>query len=478
MVYPPRVALLDWFRRAPVAAPVLARVERDELPVHVQPDTRPERRWTPEGLESALQAADSGDMQRAADICESLMTDPQIRSVLDQRVLGLQGLPLTFSGERNTEAERLWWRMLPPAELARLHRWGIMLGVVAIQWRYPDRPYSDGTYHPAADVWHPRWLRWQPYEHRWQIATRETGLIFLDEFPGEWTLYRPFGNRRPWAEGYWRALAFAWLLKRFALADRARHSEVNGTPIRKGSAPQGATDSQRSRWRSILAAMGRDSAVVLPAGWDLSLVETTGRGAELYDQQIEWADKAFAKVLTGAPILSEGSNMGFGEGTVFAAIKRDLIRFDALTLRNDLANDVDYWIDQNFGEGEHRFAWVTEPPEEQTRQAETVKATAEAAQAANLVLASHGKSVDIVSVLQRLGVPLLDTADEESIQAAKRAALVAPDLNALTQTRSAIEAFHAAHPERRTQALASDTPQPETPADPAAGAAQVATPSE
>lgn len=391
---------------------MLARVDRpDPDDPHVQPITRPDRLWTPEGLEAALQDADTGNLRRAADITESLMADPQIRSVLDQRVLGLQGLPLTFSGERNTDAERLWWGMLPPSELQRIHAWGIMLGVAPIRWVYPDAKNPDGTYYPRADVWHPRWLVQYQHDERWHITTRDDGLLPLDEYPDEWTLYRPWGNRRPWVSGYWRAIAFAWLLKRFALADRARHSEVNGTPIRKGIAPQGATDSQRSRWRSILAMMGRDSAVVLPAGWDLSLVETTGRGAELYEQQIEWADKAFAKVLTGAPILSEGSNMGFGEGTVFASIKRDLIRFDALTLRDCLAPDVDYWIDQNFGEGEYRFAWNTEPPEEARKQAETIKATAEAIRAANGELVGSGMAVDAAAIFQRMGLPLMTATD-------------------------------------------------------------------
>src|SRR5690242_8219012 len=52
--------------------------------------------WSPESTIAAANAADSGNMMRLADLCETIMADDRVDGVLDTRTHGLLGLPLSF----------------------------------------------------------------------------------------------------------------------------------------------------------------------------------------------------------------------------------------------------------------------------------------------------------------------------------------------------------------------------------------------
>lgn len=376
-----------------------------------QPLVYARSKWAPRDVDAALQSADTGVLQEPADLCEAVHSDQRARSAGDQRFLGLQGLELRFSGERRADLEHYFDAVFPTAELVKLHRWGVTLGVGLGQLVMPDagaRRGAEDLWMPRLVTWHPRTLTYQQSDDTWWTYTLDGERTRIDTASGEWILFTPYGTVRPWAEGLWRALAFAWILKRLALHDRARHGEVNGTPIRKGKAPQGSSERARSDWRRALERLGRDSVVVLPPGYDLELVETTGRGAELYAQQIEWADKAIAQLYLGQAVTVEGSNMGFGEGGVFSDVRRSLISFDAKTLREALGPYVDHWLDVNFGAGDWQFAWDTSPPVDQKMRAEALTALGTGVAAANAALIGTGKRLDAPRIFLEAGYPLLD----------------------------------------------------------------------
>src|SRR5262245_51262083 len=79
--------------------------------------------WAPADLRRAMQWADGGNLTRAADLCDAILTDDRAPSVIRTRVLALTGSDLSFeaapSGRlrrralRAAQAEEDWWAMLP-----------------------------------------------------------------------------------------------------------------------------------------------------------------------------------------------------------------------------------------------------------------------------------------------------------------------------------------------------------------------------
>ncbi len=383
--------------------------------------TRVQSNWTPRQVKSALSGADSGNLMSVADLVESVNNDDRVSGVLSTLTNGMLGLPLSFIGDDEVtdalkgddDSKGDWWSMFPESELSKLMRWGITLGV-GIGQRVPVIKRQLGEREVLTlKTWHPRWLRRQlataNEPGKWLLTTA-AGQIEIEPGDGQWIIYCPYGGDRPWAEGKWRALSFAWILKQFALHDRARHSEVLGSPARVGVSPEGATTRGRQNWLKQLKAMGRDTSLILPPGYNLKLVEATGRTWEIYTKQIEWADSATAVVLAGQTVTTEGSS-GFSRGNIHERIAHSIIRFGAETLSTTVRQEgLMPWSSENFGASQRAPwpVWDTTPPEDQKQKAETGRILGDAISKMDEALAASKRRVDATAILEAAGVPTLE----------------------------------------------------------------------
>ena len=237
--------------------------------------------WTPGLLRSAQLMADAGQLRLAADLCEALLGDGRVQGVLGTRVLGLLGLPLHFTpADESLAANRAtatleadFWKALPEQELAQLVSWGLLLGVGVgeLVWE----PSGDRVL-PRLRVWHPRWLRWDWEKRQWLLSVDGGTEVVIEPGRNKWVLFTPYGTHRPWSHGAWRACAQPWLLKHLAIQDWARHSEVHGSPVRVGVTPEGASAEIREQVAHDFARLGGDTAICLPAGFDLKFAEPSG----------------------------------------------------------------------------------------------------------------------------------------------------------------------------------------------------------
>lgn len=390
--------------------------------------------WRPRDIQDALHTADSGNLDMVADLCETLMADDRIGGVLATRTLGMLGLPLSLEGDPvqvaalsgahgvNDDADGDWSILHPENESAQIVAWGIVLGI-GLGQRVPlPRKPGERQLHRLRH-WHPRDLHWeqlQPDDPRrefgqsiaWKVRTAYGGIEDVVPGDGQWVLYQPYGETRPWASAAWRALAFAWILKRFALMDRARHLEVLGSPMRKGKAPAGATEAGRTKWRDQLRALSRDSAIVLPEGYDLELVEATGNSWEMYSKQVDWADAAIAVILAGQTVTTTGAT-GFADGKTQDTIRRELIRFTSKTWASALRRQsLRPWARVNFGtETTVLPKWDAESAEERLAIARSMISLGESIKGLNEAFAASGKRVDGSVLAQRYGIPMIDLPD-------------------------------------------------------------------
>ena len=374
-------------------------------------------------VKGALVDADTGNLARPADLVEAIMGDDRVQGVLSTRTHGLLGLPLSFPGgsraaqkalegkkglEGQTAVPGDWYTMFPEAQVSQLAAWGIVLGV-GLGERVPNKRDLEEREVPELRIWNPRWLRQDVMTERWYLMT-SGGEIEITPGDGRWIMYLPYGQTRPWTMGAWRPLSFAWVLKQFALHDRARHSEVQGSAARVGIAPAGATAAGRKQWLRDIRSMGRDNSIVLPFGYDYKIVEATGRTYEIYAAQIEWADRAIAITLAGQAVTTEGTS-GFSNGNIHAAIKKDLITFTAETLSTTLrAQGVVPWAITNFGDETDAPwpRWDTNPPLDKKAMAEAIATLGDAIAKCDAALASIGKRVDAIELASQFGIPLLD----------------------------------------------------------------------
>jgi hypothetical protein len=355
-----------------------------------EPSVRSFVTWTPTQRRNAVIMADAGTMIWAADICEAMLGDDRIPAVLQTRANALIGTEIDFDEQRvRTKHQKLpktlskvvqayeedWWTIFPEDELRRLIVWGLFLGVAIAQLVWKTDPET-GRIVPSIDVWHPRFLRFDFQKSKWFLKVNET-LTEIEITPGDgkWILFTPYGARRPWSFGMWRGMSLMWLLKVFACRDWAMHSEIHGNPIRLGKlAPrenmelQKGTDAIRKDLLNDLVNIGNDTSIVLPAGFDLELVEATARTWQMFQAQIQMANTAFAVQAIGSNLPTEvGAKISTG-ATAATLVRNDYTASDGNAVTTTAREQVaPVWTKLNFGDSE-RAPWskyMTDPPVDQ-----------------------------------------------------------------------------------------------------------------
>ncbi len=356
-----------------------------------------------------------------SDFVETMMRDDRIMGVLSTRTHGLLGLPLSFKGRNAAAIETLtgvedeggeWESMHDESELAKLLGWGLTLGVGLAQ-RIPLPRVIGQPHRYKIQTWSPRWLvyYYTPVNGaHWNLIT-ENGMIPIVPGDGEWILFTPYGQRRPWAEGAWKALELPWLLKHFSLEDRANFSEVLGSPLWLGTTTSGATEKQRARYLSQLRGLGKNGKMVLPQGWDMKLIEAGGSGksGDVFSQQIHDANEGITIALAGQVVTTEGT-AGFSDGNVHDVIKQDLIRFDGKRLSSCLyEQSLKPWARLNYGSATDapRPKWQTKKPADASEKADGLGKLGDAITKLDAALAAHGMKCDVKKIVAEMDLPVL-----------------------------------------------------------------------
>jgi len=304
------------------------------------------------------------------------------------------GLPLSWDGE----APRGWAKLAPDSELNKLLKWGLVLGASIGQIR------PDGSLF----AWPMQWARYDVQARQWYVQT-DKGEQPIRPGDGTWIVYTPYGSFEPWNEGLWTQLAVPFLVKRYALNDRARASEVFGSAMIVGNPPEGATEVQRKRFLTELKGLSRSTRLVLPEGYSIDLLEAQGQTWGIYAQGIDWADTAITVAIAGQIVTTEGQS-GFSRGDIHEAIAHSLVRFGARTFGACLADQYVARVWQTPATP----VWDISSPTATLAAAQSLSAFGDALEKANRALHNDGLKIDARALAGMFGVPLLPRFEESS----------------------------------------------------------------
>ena len=325
--------------------------------------------WKPADLLRALTDADSGDLTLASDLCDAMVADDRVRGVLQTRVMAILGLngdaTLSFdcpSVRMRKAIERDWYASAPEAELSKLIRRALLLGLSVAQREVVEH---DGRWIPRIVPWDTRNVQfdWTRRKYITHDAAWKEQLIEGDQ----WVMMLPYGKSRPWAEGAWRAVAIYWLAKYHSIRNWARHNDLHGSGMVVGHLPEGTptkSDGAKKFWTD-LKALARNARIVLPAGYTLEILEAQARTWETFPKLIEKADTGIAIVLLGQPLTTEVPDAIRTGATAASGVRQDYLEFDVQWL-STWAHDVHLpaWVSWNFGVGVEPpwLIYQTDPP--------------------------------------------------------------------------------------------------------------------
>lgn len=369
-------------------------------------------RWYLKDLEDAQAAADAGYLYHAARLHRSMYRDGVLRGLAGSRTSGLIRLPKRFYGNPEV-AEALKARngsravfdeMFPPSELALLAWDGIDLGI-GVAELVPVQ----GRSYPVMVRLEPEFLQYRWNENRWYFNSL-AGALPITPGDGRWILHIPGGRLTPWTAGLWPSLGRSFINKEHAMNHRSNYSAKLANPARVAVSPIGANEEQRQTFFRRLMAWGVNTVFSLPVGWDVKLIESNGKGYDVFQSEIDTSNEEFMVAVAGQMVTTTGGS-GFANAEVPDAIRHDLIQADGENLAYTInTQGIPQFTALHFGadalDTPCTVEWDTSSVTDRSKEAQTLNTLGPALSQLTDAFAQHGIAIDAHELAVRYNVPL------------------------------------------------------------------------
>ena len=124
----------------------------------------------------------------------------------------------------------------------------------------------------------------------------------------------------------------------------AVYLEKFGTPAAKGTYPTNATEAQQNTLLEALRALRQDSAVVVPEGMVVELIEATRSGTADYAAFVEAMNKAILVAAIGQTATTSGTPGKLGSDQEQGDVRMDIVKADADLLSASFNGSVARWL--------------------------------------------------------------------------------------------------------------------------------------
>jgi hypothetical protein len=411
------------------------KTARQALGGRLEPIPAVRLRWYPPDIERAQLQAQNGDLTMVGQLCESMKIDGVLRGLLDART-SVVNFPKRFYGSpdvvlallsKNNSDRDVYNEMVPATE-ARLMcadelvcgvAIGEMVPVVGRSFPVLVRRYVQNLYY----LWsRNQWF----YKSVVGLIPIQPGVI--DENGAGWVLHIGGGRLSPWNSGLWNTLGRSYINKTQTIFARQSYEMKHAHPARVAHSPLGATELERSGMLNAIIRWALNAAFELPVGWDVKLIESNGRGIEVYEQSIAHYDREYATALCGSAVMLQGT-AGFSNMDVFRVVAKDLIRTTASAWDHTVNTQIlPSFVGRGWGVDALANATTVETdcdePKDRLVEAQTmaqlgvaVKGLVEAVTLAQTAAGvDTGVAVEVRQLLARFGVPVVDGAKVPEVQ--------------------------------------------------------------
>ena len=175
----------------------------------------------------------------------------------------------------------------------------------------------------------------------------------------------------PYGQGLGHALWWPVYLKRNGAKFWAAYLDKFGSPSVKSKYPAGATEKEKATALEAAKAFRNESAVAVPEGFDVELIEAEKNSGGSYEEFLKYWDGAIAKIiLSQTGTTQQGQYSGTAE--VLNDVKSELVKADADLLCESFNDTVATWLTEwNFPGAKTPQVWRKVP---NTRREEAQRA--------------------------------------------------------------------------------------------------------
>jgi len=213
----------------------------------------------------------------------------------------------------------------------------------------------------------------------------------------------------PWRAGIWAAAGRAYINKAHAMSYRANYAAKLANPARVAKAPLGATQAEREGFFRRIMAWATNTVIELPPGWEADILESNGRGWDVFQEEINTCDHEYMVAIEGQTMTTTG-----GEGFANGAIGENQTNTLTQEMAETWAYTVNTQILPQFGMMGWGSASLNDPcvlelsakkPADREKQARIMKEVGEAIKSINESARPYELKVDAEEIFTQFEIP-------------------------------------------------------------------------
>ncbi|MEG1609644.1 MAG: DUF935 family protein [Bilophila sp.] len=209
-----------------------------------------------------------------------------------------------------------------------------------IQWEYNART---NAHLPAAFHFRPQSWFQVSRENKNRLLLRNGMPEGEPLWPLGWLIHT-HKSRSGWLARYglFRTVAWAYLIRSFAVEANIRYVQVHGLPFRLGKYPPGSREEDKRALYNALKTLGQDAAGIIPQGMDILFETPAAAAQDMAGALINRCEMGMSKAILGGTLTtqSDGKSSTNALGQVHDRIRRDLMISDAMQLAATLTRQL------------------------------------------------------------------------------------------------------------------------------------------
>lgn len=376
---------------------------------------------------SILAELEEGNFYTPALLVDQFMRDDGLRGIWDVAMQAVLGAPMHMesaehsnqrrrkrSDKTTDEAMKLWWKMVPRAELMELCLWGFFLGAGVARKNWSRNPK---TYIPTLKTWHSGALRYDVSTDVYMLRTIDQGEIPILPDDHNWVLFTPWGFKYGRLRCYLMSAAMLTLERNWTRRDRARRSEKHGQPFQQLIVPAEASAQSKATAARATASLGTETVSVTPQGeagnlFDWKFWEPALSASDAFGGTLTEIRQSMAILILGQQTSTMGQGGLGAQDKPGDQQQRNKLRFYAACI-GDMGRDnvLADWSEMNRGDRElaPTPCFEIDPPEDMQAKAGAMKTLFEG-------LALAPADVDKRAVLEDAAIPMVTEEEADAAQ--------------------------------------------------------------
>lgn len=207
-----------------------------------------------------------------------------------------------------------------------------------IQWGL-----ENGWHIPTALVFRPQsWFQCL-WTDRNQLRLRDGSACGAELWPCGWIVHT-HKSKSGWLprSGLFRVVAWAYLIRAYALNANIAYTQIHGLPLRLGKYPPGSTEEDKKALLHALRCLGQDAAGIIPAGMEVLFQTPTTTTQDIPGMLVTRCEQGMSKAILGGTLTTQadGKTSTNALGTVHNEVRRDLLVADAMQLASTLSQQL------------------------------------------------------------------------------------------------------------------------------------------